>query len=704
MKCPVCADATLHRVLTTQGVEIDRCPACRGVWLERGEIFLFATKARSIAAKLERALADQKPTDRLSPASGEPMTEIVYPGGPRIDRCPRSGGLWFDAGELKALLGVEPGIRLAIDRTAASIIPQAGARTEAPDGGQARRPDDAADAAGAGMVALPNLLLRSTATLAGLYGLLVLVVIAAVEFAGVDLAGAVMGALIVIILQFLIGPFLMDLSLRWLYKLRWLEPEELPDHLRAFVARISDDHGIKHPRFAMIDDGAPQAFTYGHTPNNARIVLSRGIFELLGPEEAEAVVAHEIGHAVHWDMFLMTVAQLVPLIFYYLYRTLIRMKSSGKNKGGGARIAIAVGAYVLYMISQYVVLWFSRTREYHADRFAGAATGNPSLIASALVKIAYGLAGQDKEDEDEAKRDVNLGAISAMGIFDAGAAQALAISSYSANPVMGGALDKKRLKGAMRWDLWNPWAKWYEFNSTHPLIANRLRYLSNQAEAMGLAPYVRFDEAQPESYWDEFFADLAIHLMPAAALLAVIALAAARYLFDFTPARSEYLLPLSVALLGGAMLLRFEFAYRADFFAEMSIAALLKKVKVSAVRPVPCRLEGVIIGRGVPGYIFSEDFVMRDETGIIFLDYRQPLAIWEWFFGLLKAGGFQGANVTVEGWYRRAPVPYIELRTIRRDGKVTKSWVAMFNRLGAVAITAAGMAWAAAAFLGFAPF
>ena len=192
--------------------------------------------------------------------------------------------------------------------------------------------------------------------------------------------------------------------------------------------------------------------------------------------------------------------------------------------------------------------------------------------------------------------------------------------------------------------------------------------------------------------------------LPVAAFLAVVALAAVRYLLDFTPARSEYLLPLSIALMGGAMLLRFEFAYRSDFFAEMSIAALLKKVKVSAVRPVPCRLEGVIIGRGVPGYIFSEDFVLRDDTGIIFLDYRQPLAIWEWLFGLLKAGGFQGASVTVEGWYRRAPVPYMEIRAMTRDGKVTTSWVSTMNRLSAVAITAAGMAWAAATFFGLAPF
>lgn len=37
MKCPVCPDATLL-MSDKQGVEIDYCPACRGVWLDRGEL------------------------------------------------------------------------------------------------------------------------------------------------------------------------------------------------------------------------------------------------------------------------------------------------------------------------------------------------------------------------------------------------------------------------------------------------------------------------------------------------------------------------------------------------------------------------------------------------------------------------------------------------------------------------------------------
>ena len=36
MKCPVC-DVELN-VSERQGIEIDHCPTCRGVWLDRGEL------------------------------------------------------------------------------------------------------------------------------------------------------------------------------------------------------------------------------------------------------------------------------------------------------------------------------------------------------------------------------------------------------------------------------------------------------------------------------------------------------------------------------------------------------------------------------------------------------------------------------------------------------------------------------------------
>ena len=58
--------------------------------------------------------------------------------------------------------------------------------------------------------------------------------------------------------------------------------------------------------------------------------------------------------------------------------------------------------------------------------------------------------------------------------------------------------------GAMKWDLWNPWATFYELNSTHPLTAKRLLHLSRQSEEFGEEPYITFNLSKPESYWDEF--------------------------------------------------------------------------------------------------------------------------------------------------------------------------------------------------------
>src|SRR5262249_32681217 len=140
--------------------------------------------------------------------------------------------------------------------------------------------------------------------------------------------GALMLGVCFAALQFLLAPWVMDLSLHWLYRMAWIVPEELPEHLRQFVREVCERQKVKFPNFGLIDDGAPQAFTYGHHPGNARVVISRGLVELLEPDELEAVVAHELGHVRNWDMVLMTVAQLVPLVLFYVYETARRMARS----------------------------------------------------------------------------------------------------------------------------------------------------------------------------------------------------------------------------------------------------------------------------------------------------------------------------------------------------------------------------------------
>ena len=652
MKCVACKDNDMVSLLTDQGVEIDYCPRCKGIWLDKGEIFFFTKKPRQIQHELDEAVARATPSERTCPKTGENLLEIkLLDGGLTLDYSPTSGGIWFDGDELESLVtGFGDQLRLGFDR---GTIPSEEKIPPVP----------------VSLPSLPNLVARSATVLVFLYGLLSLILITLTLYTGLTPTFALVIGIVIASVQFLLGPYLTDITLRWFYKMSWMDYAELPASLASFIETVCQNNNMKKPRMGIIHDGAPNAFTYGHTPNNARVIITQGLMDLLQQDELEAVVAHEIGHAKHWDMLIMTAAQLVPLILYYLYRTLIRMKSDREDKSAAPRLAIAIGSYILYIISQYTVLWLSRTREYFADRFAGEVTQSPNRLASALVKIGYGLAGKECEKQKQKKeeRRPGLDAVGALGIFDPKSGVALvasSVSSVSAAQSMGDEVDKGVLKDAMKWDLWNPWAKYYEIHSTHPLIANRIKHLSTHSEVLGREPYIRFDQRKPESYWDEFFADVVVRLLPGVAFIP--------FLIGFVASQNSSWPGAGIFVAGIASFLKTRVAYKGDFFPDMSVSSLLKKVKVSGIRPVPCKIQGTIIGRGVPGLIWSEDFVMQDETGIMFLDYRQPIPLWDFFFGLLRRARYDNQKAEVVGWYRRAPVPYIELRSIRVEAEEEK--------------------------------
>jgi Zn-dependent protease with chaperone function len=209
------------------------------------------------------------------------MTEITYLEVPRLYLCPESGGLWLDYDVQRTLTELEPGFRFELDTPDSLVSERDSSLAE---------PTALSSGASPGslplpLFRLPNLFYRSALTLVGMYALLVAVLIAAVEFAGVTLEVALGVGVVVAVLQFLLSPFIMDIVLKWLYKAYLVDLNQLPAHLVEFVSSISAKQAIRPPRFFVIDDGAPQAFAYGHTPNNARIAISRGTLELLEPEE-----------------------------------------------------------------------------------------------------------------------------------------------------------------------------------------------------------------------------------------------------------------------------------------------------------------------------------------------------------------------------------------------------------------------------------
>jgi heat shock protein HtpX len=507
-----------------------------------------------------------------------------------------------------------------------------------------------------------TLFFRSVIVLALLFGLLFAVGMAVMVYLDLPLVFAALFALGVVLLQYLLGPWILEL----IYKIQWRELRSVDPSLADFVENTCAYKRIPLPRFGVIEDGNPNAFTFGHYPGDARLVVTTGLLGKLNQDELQAVVAHEFGHIAHWDFVVMTVASIVPLLLYILYMgARMGTKSRRRGKSSGFIVAVAVLSYIAYIVSHYIVLLLSRVREYFADEFAGEVTGNPEALSTALVKVAYGLATTSK---GEIRNDTRMMAARTMGIFDPQAAHALALAGAAV-----GTITPQTMAGAMKWDLWNPWAMLYELSSSHPLPAKRIRALERQTEAMGKAARFSFRQEKPESYWDEFFMDLFANYLPLIGLLAGCILAGMLiWQFGYIAAAAGAIL----LLLSAAWWLKRWFSYLHNFQDARSVKSLIDEIKVSKIRSIPCTIEGEIIGRGVPGLFYSEDLVLRDDTGFITVDYRQPIRLFEFFFGWLKAEELIGKRGKVMGWYRRAPRPYFEMRRlVFEDGQKLTSYL-----------------------------
>ena len=490
-------------------------------------------------------------------------------------------------------------------------------------------------------------------TLTCLYCVLFAVVFLIGLFVGAEMSTLILISIIVLVVQFLIAPFFTDLSMKWFYKARFdCQP---PEYLVNFIKSVCAQNNMKYPKIGYIDDGAPNAFTYGRTKNDARIILTRGIFDLLTPEEVKAVVAHELGHAVHYDMAVMTMAQLIPLVLYYCYEIFTK---NVDDKDDAKLAIIGYIAYVLYIISDYIILWLSRQREYYADSFAVESTRNPSALAEALVKIGYGLSTNSSPDQ---KRSVSKG--NALGIFDSNASKSIALVSYGT-----GGVSKNNIMHAMKWEMWNVWAKWYELHSTHPMVSKRLKAISLRCPEFNQPAYIDFSFQQPESYLDDFLGELFILALPTICTIGGLVL----MLFMFVATGDVNVGAFCFGILAAIMicnLIKLSFTHKSTQFNPTSVFNLLSEVKVSGVTSVPCVLEGEIIGRGDPGCIFNEDFVLKDQTGIIFLDFKHVFRIADKFMALFRNKAFFNKRVRITGWYRRSPVPYVEIYKIYIDGE-----------------------------------
>ena len=186
--------------------------------------------------------------------------------------------------------------------------------------------------------------------------------------------------------QYLISPAIVG----WTMKIKWVSEKEEPE-LHRMVSELAKEAYLPKPKVGISQLAIPNAFAFGRTRRDGRVCVTRGILKLLSRGELKAVLGHEISHIKHRDMAIITLLSAIPLMLYWLAWSMMWGGAlGGRRQGGGYAALIGLGAFLLYFITNLLVLYGSRIREYYADLGSVRLGNMPHDLATALYKLVYG--------------------------------------------------------------------------------------------------------------------------------------------------------------------------------------------------------------------------------------------------------------------------------------------------------------------------
>lgn len=458
------------------------------------------------------------------------------------------------------------------------------------------------------------------------------------------------GILITAATIMLVSPIVLWLRYLIFYKTTRIRdlPGYFGNELADRIITFCKEQKVRVPFFYVLEDDAPlQAFTYNYGPLLSWVYFAGGMQKALSREEFESVLKHEIGHVKHWD-FLAIAAPAV--ILSSVFEFFAGGSSMVKHGGGGSGHLLAVGIsiavinFAIYALQKYL----SRTREYYADEFSAEGIGNPDANSRALAKICYGLSG----------------------------------------PKNKSLVTTEDMVEAMAWDLKNPWARMMEFLMTHPLTANRARYMAVMAKDIRGSSQFSTSSDSLHRYVQfimDIIADWAFSLSLAFSLLLAVSI--------FQPVPG-----ILYIIAGGVFLLSLIYKYPILIFKfdEKSARSLMQDPKASPIRGTPATIRGTIIGRRAPAARLCAHPVIEDHSGFMpceyqlvntqivpgansnfWMQYLNPFFLYHIFLGAFKMKEWINVeNVQIVGWFRRmGSMGNLEiLKIVFPDGRVYRSF------------------------------
>jgi heat shock protein HtpX len=165
------------------------------------------------------------------------------------------------------------------------------------------------------------------------------------------------------------------------------------DTVRRHAERVS----IAMPEVAIYDAPEMNAFATGPSKNNSLVAVSSGLLSSMRRDEVEAVLGHEVAHVANGDMVTLTLIQGVLNTFVIFFSRIIgglvdSLLSRGEEREGpgiGYWISTIFAEIFLGVLATLIVAWFSRRREFRADRGGAELAGTQSMV-SALLRLGRG--------------------------------------------------------------------------------------------------------------------------------------------------------------------------------------------------------------------------------------------------------------------------------------------------------------------------
>ncbi len=195
----------------------------------------------------------------------------------------------------------------------------------------------------------------------------------------------------------LISLFLSKWMVKFLYKIHVIDPNRLYEYddkiqyLYQKLVELSEREGIPVPEFGIYESPEPNAFATWCWLCGRLVAFSSGILQIMDKDELEWVLWHEFAHITNGDMVTTTILQWFLNTFVIFISRLIANFVASRDSDEPNPIVYFIVSIILELlfgiIAWLILAWYSRVREYAADRDSAIKYSDKYKMAKALEKL-----------------------------------------------------------------------------------------------------------------------------------------------------------------------------------------------------------------------------------------------------------------------------------------------------------------------------